>query len=90
MPNVVSGTSPPSAQPHDHIRALLRAGKNDEAIVQLCAINVTRPDDLEVKELLFDAYFQKRNLMLAHKIYPDWRCEIYRLGIPRVLSPATV
>jgi hypothetical protein len=43
------------------IRALLRAGKNDEAIVRLSAIHFTRPDDLIVKEMLFDAFFQKRD-----------------------------
>src|ERR1700719_817866 len=48
-------------QPYDPIRALLRAGKNDEAIVRLCAVVVTRPDDLDAKELLFDAFFQKRD-----------------------------
>jgi hypothetical protein len=45
---------------HDAIRSLLRAGLNDRAIVELCAIVVTRPDDLVAKELLFDAFFQKR------------------------------
>ena len=40
---------------------MLRAGKNDEAIVRLAAIVVTRPDDLDAKELLFDAFFQKRD-----------------------------
>ena len=34
---------------------------NDEAIVRLAAmIVVTRPDDLDAKELLFDAFFQNR------------------------------
>jgi hypothetical protein len=61
MPNVVGGTIPQPAGQHEPIRALLRAGKNDEAIVRLCTISVTRPDDLEVKELLFDAFFQKRD-----------------------------
>jgi tetratricopeptide (TPR) repeat protein len=70
MSNVVSGTI---VQPqHDPIRALLRAGKNDEAIVQLCAISITRPNDLEAKELLFDAFFQKRDwapaLVLAEQL----------------------
>jgi hypothetical protein len=50
----------PAAQ-HDAVRALLRAGRNDEAIVQLCAITVTRPDDLIARELLFDAFYQKRD-----------------------------
>src|ERR1700719_19684 len=50
-----------AAQLHDPIRALLRAGKNDEAIVRLCAIVTVRPDDLEATELLFDAFFQKRD-----------------------------
>jgi tetratricopeptide (TPR) repeat protein len=61
MSNLVSGTIPPPAQRHDPIRALLRAGNNDKAIVQLCAIIVTHPDDLVAKELLFDAFFQKRD-----------------------------
>jgi hypothetical protein len=39
----------PAQQPYDTIRALLRAGRNDEAIVKLCAIVVTRPDDLVAK-----------------------------------------
>ncbi len=53
------------SQHYDAIRALLRAGKNDEAIVNLCAIIVTRPDDLFAKELLFDAFFQKRDWLPA-------------------------
>ena len=56
---------PASAPPHEPIRALLRAGKNDEAIVRLAAITVTRPDDLDAKELLFDAFFQKRDWLPA-------------------------
>jgi hypothetical protein len=52
---------PVAAPPHEPIRALLRAGKNDEAIVRLAAIVVTQPDDLDAKELLFDAFFQKRD-----------------------------
>jgi hypothetical protein len=36
--------APAPAPPHEPIRALLRAGKNDEAIVRLAAITVTRPD----------------------------------------------
>src|SRR5260370_17962725 len=50
-----------AAPRHEPSRALLRAGKNDEAIVRLCANVVTRPDDLDAKELLFDAFFQKRD-----------------------------
>src|ERR1700726_1077175 len=58
-------SQPASAPLHEPIRALLRAGKNDEAIVRLCAIVVTRPDDLNAKELLFDAFFQKRDWLPA-------------------------
>ena len=61
--NEIASKSDPSPAPpiHDSIRALLRAGKNDEAIVKLCAITVTRPDDLIARELLFDAFFQKHD-----------------------------
>ena len=52
----------PQPDPYtESIRALLRAGNNDAAIVRLCAIIITRPDDLEAKQLLFDAFFQKRD-----------------------------
>ena len=61
MSNVVSGTMARPASRHDAIRTLLRAGKNDEAIVQLCAISIVGPDDSEARELLFDAFFQKRD-----------------------------
>src|SRR5580692_8358420 len=54
-------TPQPAAAPYEPIRALLRSGKNDEAIVRLAAIVVTQPDDLDAKELLFDAFFQKRD-----------------------------
>ncbi len=70
MSTVLSGTDPPPAresfnEPYNPIRALLRAGKNDEAIVKLCALTVTRPDDLVARELLFDAFFQKRDWLPA-------------------------
>jgi tetratricopeptide (TPR) repeat protein len=71
MPNVVSGKIPPPAKLHDSIRGLLRTGKNDEAIVQLCAINVTQPNDLVAKELLFDAFFQKREWLPALALAED-------------------
>ena len=65
MSNLVSDTLPRPAPRHDAIRALLRAGDNDKAIVQLCAIVVSDPDDLSAKELLFDAFFQKREWVPA-------------------------
>jgi len=72
MSNVAGGANPQPAPPHASIRALLRAGRNDEAIVQLCAIHVTQPYDLVAKELLFDAFFQKRDwapaLVLAEQL----------------------
>jgi tetratricopeptide (TPR) repeat protein len=63
----IAGGAPPKVAPqlYDHIRALLRAGKNDEAIVRACAVAVIRPDDLIAKELLFDGYFQKRDWLPA-------------------------
>jgi tetratricopeptide (TPR) repeat protein len=63
---IASGTTPQVApQFYDTMRELLRAGKNDEAIVKLCALVVIRPDDLLAKELLFDAFFQKRDWLPA-------------------------
>jgi len=51
---------------------LLRAGQNDAAIVQLCSLILTHPDDLAARELLFDAFFQKREwqpaLVLAEEL----------------------
>jgi tetratricopeptide (TPR) repeat protein len=72
MSDVASGTKPQPAEQHQAVRALLRAGKNDQAIVQLCAVSITRPDDLIARELLFDAFFQKRDwapaLVLAEQL----------------------
>jgi uncharacterized protein HemY len=66
MSTIASG-APPRVAPelYDAIRGLLRAGKNDEAIVKLAAIGAIRPDDLVAKELLFDAFFQKRDWLPA-------------------------
>jgi tetratricopeptide (TPR) repeat protein len=57
-----SNSTAPRATPHPNgpIRALLQAGRNDEAIVKLCALVVMRPQDWAAKHLLFDAFFQKR------------------------------
>lgn len=65
MSSLASGTRPQPAPRHNAIRALLRAGDNDKAIVQLCAIVVSDPDDLVARELLFDAFFQKRDWVPA-------------------------
>ncbi len=69
----MSGTASGSTRrPHDPIRALLRAGDNDAAIVQLTGIILIHPDDLAARELLFDAFFQKRDwepaLVLAEEL----------------------
>jgi hypothetical protein len=72
MTEVVFGANTKSTPSwHDPIRALLRAGRNDEAIVRLCAINITRPDNLVAKELLFDAFFQKRDWAPAFALAED-------------------
>ena len=72
MTDVSGGAVAPPADQHGSIRALLRAGRNDDAIVRLCAINITRPNDLVARELLFDAFFQKRDwppaLVLAEEL----------------------
>jgi hypothetical protein len=61
MSDTAASTPPRSApHPYEPIRALLQAGKNDEAIVKLCALVVMRPQDWAAKHLLFDAFFQKR------------------------------
>lgn len=66
----IANRSPPQVSPqvYDHIRALLRAGKNDEAIARACAVALIRPDDLIAKELLFDGFFQKRDWLPAHAL----------------------
>ena len=72
MTEVASGAVSPQATPAiDAVRALLRAGRNDEAIVALCAELVVRPDDLPVRELLFDAFFQKRDWKPAFALIQD-------------------
>ena len=65
-----SSTGPVRVAPkvYDHIRALLRAGRNDEAIARACAVAVIRPDDLTAKELLFDGFFQNRDWLPAHAL----------------------
>jgi tetratricopeptide (TPR) repeat protein len=61
MSETASATPPqPAPHPYEPIRALLQAGKNDEAIVKLCALVIMRPQDLAARHLLFDAFFQKR------------------------------
>ena len=61
--NVTTSQAAPNI--YEPLRVLLRAGQNDEAIAKLCGMVVTRPDDLAAKELLFDAFFQKREWLPA-------------------------
>src|SRR5437016_14307143 len=67
--------STPSPHRYDPIRALLRAGRNNDAIVRLSAIHIAHPTDLIAKELLFDAFYQKREwapaLVLAEQLARD-------------------
>ena len=72
MTEIASKAGPSPAPPiYNSIRALLRAGKNDEAIVKLCALTVIRPDDLVARELLFDAFFQKRDWLPAFALVEE-------------------
>jgi tetratricopeptide (TPR) repeat protein len=77
MNEIANQSAPPaSRQLYDPIRLLLRAGKNDAAIVKLCAIMVASPEDLVAKELLFDAFFQKRDWTPAIALIEDLvRCQ---------------
>jgi tetratricopeptide (TPR) repeat protein len=89
MINRVSGTLPQPVPRYDPIRALLRAGDNDKAIVQLCAIVVSRPDDLIARELLFDAFFQKRDWTPALALAEDLaarRPEVARFQKARIAT----
>jgi tetratricopeptide (TPR) repeat protein len=54
-----------SPLPYQDVRALLRAGRNDEAIARLCAVIITRPEDRAAREMLFDAFYQKRDWLPA-------------------------
>jgi tetratricopeptide (TPR) repeat protein len=72
MPETKSVT-PPKVAPelYDHIRALLRAGRNDQAIARACAVSVILPNDLIAKELLFNGFFQKRDWLPALAVAED-------------------
>jgi tetratricopeptide (TPR) repeat protein len=72
-PDSASSAVPPKIAPqlYEHIRALLRAGKNDEAIARASGINVIVPDDVVTKELLFDGFFQKRDWLPALVLAQD-------------------
>jgi len=56
---------------YNHIRALLRAGRNDQAIAKACAITVILPNDILAKELLFNGFFQKRDWLPALAVADD-------------------
>jgi tetratricopeptide (TPR) repeat protein len=61
----IASNTGPAPDLYGPIRELLRAGKNDEAIVKLCVMAVIRPDDPVARELLVDAFFQKRDWLPA-------------------------
>lgn len=65
MSQQVGRTLSQASARYDPIRALLRVGNNDKAIVELCPIVVCHSDDLVAKELLFDAFYQKRDWVPA-------------------------
>jgi tetratricopeptide (TPR) repeat protein len=72
MPDPASVAAPKVApELYNHIRALLRAGRNDQAIARACAITVILPDDLVAKELLFNGFFQKRDWLPALAVAED-------------------
>lgn len=71
MPEDGGETIAHPADRHESIRTMLWAGRNDEAIVRLWAIHITRPSDLAARELLFDAYFQKRDWLAALPIQSE-------------------
>jgi tetratricopeptide (TPR) repeat protein len=58
-------------QVYDQIRALLRAGRNDQAIARACAVSVILPNDLIAKELFFNGFFQKRDWLPALAVARD-------------------
>ena len=71
--STIASKAPPRVAPelYEAIRGSPRCGKNDEAIVKLAAIGAVRPDDLVAKELLFDAFFQKRDWLPAPALADD-------------------
>jgi tetratricopeptide (TPR) repeat protein len=68
----ISGKVPaPGQRPYDGIRALLKAGRNAEAIAALAGIVLVQPDDLTAKELLFDAFTEQRDFAPALALAED-------------------
>jgi hypothetical protein len=62
--------APPKVAPelYNHVRALLRAGGNDQAIARACAITVILPDDLCLRlpfSCLNDLPFGVRNVCVV-------------------------
>ena len=70
MARIVSGTIAQPVRRHDPIRALLRAGRTDEAIVVLCALDITRPNDLVTKELCYPERPMRRSAMGSARARP--------------------
>src|SRR4029079_18550109 len=61
----------PGQRDYEPIRAMLRAGKTVEAIGHLAGVVLARPDEVTAKELLFDAFTERREFPAALVLAED-------------------